>query len=525
MVRLKQPGGMTRTDLSDASDRLLLIAAFLSGTAGIVFLKFAWQFGWLPVAPVPETHEAGAGAWRSHVPTASAALLAGAVLLIYAVAARIMRGHAIEPETTGDNCYYLGFLFTLVSLAATLFQLGVEDAASSRLIVDRVISGFGIALVSTIIGIMLRVYFFQQRTDLAARQNEMALELQKAIRNFRSQLSSNLVSMKKFSTESVQLAQERDRRVQDEVEAASKLQLELIERVRNAADDASRRQREEISRTNEQMVNAIEDSLKRAVERIPATIGDAVGKSAKDAFDGLDEPARKLGSSLDEMATRSISGSEGLIEQLKVLESRLVILAGSLDSAVGSLSSRTKELAAATEQAAREIENTAERVSRATGSVLERAQSAVEAASGRGTLERLAEINQGIDGIRGQLSDAGELANSIGTEFDDEARRLKGAATDMSSSLNRLRNPGNENLGPEDVQELLRASDGIADAMSSIAKRMLNLSRAVRWETRQVAKASKGYRDMTRKVSRAHNGSRRWDFLKRIPFLRQWFAN
>ena len=303
MARYNQPGYFTHRDLSARADHFLLIASFLAGALGIIFLKLVWQVDWWSPDRSFEMSDASAEKWRAHFPTVTAAAWASVVLIAYAVIARALRGREIEPETTGDNCYYLGFLFTLTSLSLTLVQLGLVSGSATTDILENIISGFGIALVSTIVGIMLRVYFFQQRADLVARQGEMSFELQKAVRNFRSQLSASAIAMKKFSTESVQLAQERDQKLRDETEAAVKSHLGAISSLQATANEMNRQQREEIARNAELLADSLENSLKQLVERIPAEVAKAAQQSMSKAFDGLDAQVKRLGGSAEALAS------------------------------------------------------------------------------------------------------------------------------------------------------------------------------------------------------------------------------
>ncbi len=84
---------------------------------------------------------------------------------------------ALGAEVIGDNSYYLGFLFTLTSLAVTLYFV-VDVAAEDRAFAHpEVISGFGVALVSTLVGVFIRVLMMQFRLDLVAREREQGSSL------------------------------------------------------------------------------------------------------------------------------------------------------------------------------------------------------------------------------------------------------------------------------------------------------------------------------------------------------------
>lgn len=67
----------------------------------------------------------------------------------------------LRSSTLGDNLYYLGFLFTLVSLSYTLYKFSADDAK----FIDGVVSNFGIAMLTTLVGLAFRVMFNQEKDD------------------------------------------------------------------------------------------------------------------------------------------------------------------------------------------------------------------------------------------------------------------------------------------------------------------------------------------------------------------------
>ena len=86
----------------------------------------------------------------------SAIIAAGVVL---ALAIYYMLNDQDAPEEEGDNVYYLGLLFTLISLMFTLVELfGVDvDTVRSAEKIRTLLQNFGIALSSTVVGIVGRV--------------------------------------------------------------------------------------------------------------------------------------------------------------------------------------------------------------------------------------------------------------------------------------------------------------------------------------------------------------------------------
>lgn len=129
---------------------VLFLICFLVGSAGIVILK---------------SHDVS----QFVVTTCPVALI-----IVYGIWAWC---GGQDPLRAGDNLYYLGLLYTLVSLAVSLFEFTPTDEDIET--VTPIITNFGIAIFSTIFGIAGRVVFHQkQKTD--SSEHNLNRELDKA---------------------------------------------------------------------------------------------------------------------------------------------------------------------------------------------------------------------------------------------------------------------------------------------------------------------------------------------------------
>src|SRR5215208_1513539 len=72
------------------------------------------------------------------------------IMVAYALVLGVARLFRLRDDQSGDNLYYMGFLFTLTSLAVSLYQFNSEGSA------ELIVRNFGIAIASTIAGIALR---------------------------------------------------------------------------------------------------------------------------------------------------------------------------------------------------------------------------------------------------------------------------------------------------------------------------------------------------------------------------------
>ena len=114
------------------------------------------------------------------------------VMFAYAATVAKVPRLRVRLDQAGDNAYYLGLLFTLVSMAVALYEfsgtaLG-DPAATARTGVESIIANFGVALGSTIAGIFLRVLLHQMRVDPADVENMTRIELADASKRVKAQL-------------------------------------------------------------------------------------------------------------------------------------------------------------------------------------------------------------------------------------------------------------------------------------------------------------------------------------------------
>jgi hypothetical protein len=146
---------------------LLFFAVVITGSGYIIVSKLN-DFGALAVTSVPVL-----------------IMIGYAVLL----GARLFR---LRDDQAGDNLYYMGFLFTLTSLAVSLYQFSAAGSA------EQIVQNFGIAIASTIAGITLRILFNQMRRDPVEVEATARMELADASRRVKRELESTILEFGYF---------------------------------------------------------------------------------------------------------------------------------------------------------------------------------------------------------------------------------------------------------------------------------------------------------------------------------------
>ncbi len=144
----------------------------------------------------------------------------------------------LRDDQTGDNLYYMGFLFTLTSLGVALYQFSSEGSA------EQIVRAFGIAIASTIAGIAMRILFAQMRKDPVEVERDARLELAEAARRVRRELDATVIELSNFRRHTTQSLDDGFKDVRTRVENISTSLLksveEIVERSRNPLIDASK---------------------------------------------------------------------------------------------------------------------------------------------------------------------------------------------------------------------------------------------------------------------------------------------
>jgi len=212
-----------RRFFSDMPDKGLFAVAAIGGFAGIYFMK--------------------TNGFRAP----DVALVAVAAMLVYGIVAYRMPLVQMRLDRLGDNFYYLGFIYTLASLAAALLQL------SDRVDVQPLLGSFGIALVTTIVGISGRVLLLQLRTGLDDVEQKTRHELVATAEHLRGQLGQSILEFQTFRTALFQVLSE----TQEAYGNLQRRQVEQAEELTKAVTAQSQR----ASEANERHARALADAM------------------------------------------------------------------------------------------------------------------------------------------------------------------------------------------------------------------------------------------------------------------------
>lgn len=242
---------------------LPFFAVVLVGSGYIIFSKLR-GFGALEVTAVPVL-----------------------IMIGYAVVLGIARLFRLRDDQSGDNLYYMGFLFTLTSLAVSLYQFSSEGSA------EQIVQNFGIAIASTIAGIALRIFFNQMRRDPIEVEATARIELAEASRKVKRELESTVLEFGYFR----RMAQQSITDALDEVkEALGEARKGLADEMKEFAvkagkplEEASKKSGQALDRMNNQVVQTLEVVSQQLLEE-----GERLSRSTTSIVRAIDAVVAKL---------------------------------------------------------------------------------------------------------------------------------------------------------------------------------------------------------------------------------------
>ena len=427
-----------------------LVAAFVFGAAGIVGLKYDEETPF------------------------QAAFWSIVVILLYAAAAWAIRragrrsARRLDPEAAGDNCYYLGFVFTLVSLAVTLWRLSPETGgALDDETFPQLISGFGVALSSTIVGIVLRVLHVRMEAEPETLARDARDGLAAAVDEFRDNLLSANRLLHNFTMETAQVLSEQRadmRRLATETEAAH---------------------RRALTESVDAHMNALRDALGAATERAVAAIADGVIEVTRAAHDELAQRVAELGRRETETLGSLVDGVSRFSGGLTRFETAMGALAASLESVGAGVSQRFDPAAGAFDAG---VARAAERLAES-GAVLSELTAALETARegmagglvpaardfGDGAVESaraLGDANKAMSGLAMLAASIVRTVEALGKSdkaFTELARRLDGAGAGLADKLDPAASAFRDRA-EEAAKTLLAANDALNRAAENLAR-------------------------------------------------------
>ncbi len=344
-----------------------------------------------------------------------------AALLGYALCASLVASLRLHPDRLGDNCYYMGFVFTLTALARALYAVSSQQGDARGEMLEGLIGSFGIALMSTICGICLRVFFMQFRQEVEDIEQIIRNDLQEAASRLKDHLGDAVGDLENFRLRTRQVMAEQFDSQLSGFAATS----EILAKHLGATGAAHVAATERLTRGSEQAARALEIAAASMTDQVRAA-----GASQAEVAERLTANAERIVGEVSRLVERIDKievPSDLLTRQVEDARHRIGELASALEGAAAADAGRQ----AAIEQTAASLDKLLARLADLT------AFDAIEASAAR--LSPVIEQASGAIGALGarmasQADAFGDIVARAGVDAAAMAETRKGLQADLSES-------------------------------------------------------------------------------------------
>ncbi|MBY5846421.1 methyl-accepting chemotaxis protein [Rhizobium leguminosarum] len=262
------------------------------------------------------------------------------LMLFYAAVNAGLPGLRVRNEQTGDNLYYMGFVYTLVSLGISLFKFTGDSS------IEDIVRNFGIAIISTVSGILLRILFNQMRRDPLDIERAVRSELAEMTRKVRTELDSSALEFSSYRRTSNQMLSEGFEEIARQAEKNG-------EAVRAAIEAMSLKATQTLQETADRLVLTLEETHRRVSEIADNNVATAASMTERleSAVVKVTERAEGLSVAIDS-ATEKYSSARSPDEVLRLDVAPVV---EALRTIVDSNVTAIAENAAGTREAAKKV--------------------------------------------------------------------------------------------------------------------------------------------------------------------------
>ena len=372
-------------------------------------------------------------------------------------------GTDVSDEKFADSCYYLGFIFTITSIIFSLFDL---PNIGSR--IQDIAVRFGAGMVSTVLGLSVRVYLVSFKRDLSDAMQDAEDGVLDATKKLREQMVMALEKLREFQAEVGTASQATVQHVNQQM---ARLSQDHATGLTAFYKDLSLRNKETFTEALDEVVNAslrLSDTVDGYAKGLKNNL-DSVQKSVLGFTDAITQRlqttsfpddffARQLAPPLQQLqhsagvlaggfmqASDQVGRSSAALDtKLQALSAKARVAEGGLDAVLRLAQQQQAVLDSAQGQLSTlgQLTSTLARLDSALGGALQGIQSshavtshlsaqvaALVAESGRGSLRQQDALAAVVNRLDVQAAATGQVATSL-----SHAVAARDAATEMMAA-------------------------------------------------------------------------------------------
>tara|TARA_R110001583_G_scaffold173171_2_gene327019 strand:+ start:8725 stop:10092 length:1368 start_codon:yes stop_codon:yes gene_type:complete len=274
-----------------------------------------------------------------------------------------------------DSTYYLGFLLTLISLVCSMLFFDIEEGASSASVV---ISQFGAAMITTLLGMGTRIYLQNFDTSIETAQLSARESLDETVKGFNVQMRRTNDALSKLSNTMNKNIEDTEERNNKSIEMFEETQKKLISlgessltsfaksaenvlseslakldaigqqisgNLRQTSDELINDSKSQFSRTNKDIVDSLQTQFSNLRKELSETF-EVVRDSSREFGSSVGEArasVRKLGTTAQDTSEK-IAAIKHLAPDVSALGESQTAYIANLRALSDEVSARTKSL-------------------------------------------------------------------------------------------------------------------------------------------------------------------------------------
>ena len=349
---------------------------------------------------------------------------------------------AQDRQIAGDNLYYLGLLFTLISLILALLQLFVLDIQAN--VNDRaneLIGNFGVALFSTVAGIFARILFqtnqggaaekTEQNDDDVTLVDSSVLTIDTDARELREELSRLRLTLREAGDSFLHYSRISSEQSEAVVAHTSKMMLRHSEDL----NKATAYQMERMNLSLKSVAGVFETEIETLSNHCTVVVNEFLSQMSAEAERGIDNTSKAW----NEAAVEMTSDGERLIRSLYGEVNALLQNTEQIWSKMASLTQSVSESVTGMRENAESLQSMV-RDSAAVGAEMKR-------------------LLAGMGAARSELEIAAGIANRSTHEIEGTTRRFSDLQSTLVAELNEIRVNAVEEYGQTTAQIANQASE------------------------------------------------------------------
>jgi len=346
------------------------------------------------------------------------------------------RDTGVSDEKFADTCYYLGFIFTITSIIFSLFDLPNIGTRIQDIAVR-----FGAAMVSTVLGLGVRVFLVSFRPDVADAIRAAEDALLGATQTFTERLTMSLERLQDFESRVDIGARSTVERVHMQVEALSK----------NHAEKLTEFFAELTTRNQEAFTNALTE-IKNASVRLTHSV-DRYSSGMKGNLASIEDKVTAFAQAITARLQNTTFPDDYFARHLAGPMSQLEAAAGDIAKKVEGACAEMDRTTGVLAGSLRKVQDKSNRAEAAMDTVLRLAkQQHLVLESAEGQLSVLEQVTASLNDLERLFNNAmAELAasNDVSTELATQVRTLTTESTEVRQALGRALTTVSQRLGEQ----------------------------------------------------------------------------